>query len=137
MSTPKRYQFSNHEPISREPTPLPIHRQVGEFHPPAPQGVVGQVPQVVHIHEAPPDRTLQRVALGAGMGGGAVAAGVYFGPLLVAAMASMAMSLAVLALCVAVSAWAIVTVVRAVGGSDGQQAAKTLTKTRRGLRRRH
>jgi len=76
-----------------------------------------QVPQVVHIHQAPPDRTLQRVALGAGMGGGAVAAGVYFGPLLVAAFASIAITLLVLALAVAVLAWGIAVVVRAVGGT--------------------
>jgi hypothetical protein len=88
-------------------------------------------PQVIHIHEAPPDRTLQRVALGAGMGGGAVAAGVYFGPLLVAAMASMTATLAVIALYVAVVAWGIVTVVRAVGGSEGKAAADTIRKGRR------
>lgn len=88
-------------------------------------------PQIVHIHQAPPDRTLQRVALGAGMGGGAVAAGVYYGPLLVAAMASMAASLAILALVVAVVAWAIVTIVRAVGGADGKAAADVVRKGRR------
>ena len=86
-------------------------------------------PQIVHIHQAPPDRTLQRVALGAGMGGGAVAAGVYFGPLLVAAMASMAATLAILALLVAVIAWAIVSIVRAVGGSNGK--AEAVRKGRR------
>lgn len=88
-------------------------------------------PQIVHIHQAPPDRTLQRVALGSGMGAGAVAAGVYFGPLLVAAMASMAASLAILAVIVAVCAWAIVTVVRAVGGADGKAAAKNVRRGRR------
>jgi membrane protein implicated in regulation of membrane protease activity len=88
-----------------------------------------QPQQIVHIHEAAaPDRTIQRVALGSGMGAGAVAAGVYFGPLLVAAMASMAITLAVLALVVAVSAWAVVAVVRSVGGTDGKAAAKTLRK---------
>lgn len=124
MTTPKRYQFDNHLPVSREPALLPAYQ---------PQQMVEQQaqPQVVHIHQAPPDRTMQRVALGAGMGGGAVAAGVYYGPLLVAAMASMAASLAVLALVVAVAAWAVVTVVRSVGGSEGQAAAKALGKARR------
>lgn len=127
MSTPKRYQFDNHLPASREPTPLPVQRPV-----PLPeQQAQGQVPQVIHIHEAPPDRTLQRVALGAGMGGGAVAAAVYFGPLLIAAMASMTAALMTLAVMLAVCAWAIVSVVNAVGGSKGQAAAKTV---RRGWR---
>lgn len=89
-------------------------------------------PQIVHIHQAPPDRTLQRVALGAGMGAGAVAAGVYYGPLLVAAMASMAATLAILALLVAVIAWAIVSIVRAVGGSTGNTGAGAVRKRRRG-----
>ena len=74
-----------------------------------------QVPQVVHVHQAAPDRVLQRVALGAG--GGAVAAGVVYGPLIVAAFASIAITLLVLALAVAVLTWGIVTVVRAVGGA--------------------
>lgn len=107
---PKRYQFDNHRPVPREPAPLHVER------PTVPDGTVGQVPQVVHIHQAPPDRTVQRLALGAGMGGGAVAAGVYFGPLLVATLTSMAISLAVLALVIAVIAWAIVTIVNAVSG---------------------
>jgi hypothetical protein len=124
VSTPKRYQFDNHLPVTREPAPLPVQR-------PMPLPEQQQAQQVVHIHQAPPDRTLQRVALGAGMGGGAVAAGVYFGPLLIAAMASMAASLAVLALMVAVVAWAIVTVVNAVGGKTGQAAAKTVRRGRR------
>ncbi len=86
--------------------------------------------QVVHIHQAPPDRTVQRVALGAGMGGGAVAAGVYFGPLLVATLTSMAASLAVLAIVAVAGAWAVVSVVRTV---DGHQAAKA---NRRALSRK-
>jgi membrane protein implicated in regulation of membrane protease activity len=90
-----------------------------------------QPQQIVHIHEAAaPDRTIQRVALGSGMGAGAVAAGVYFGPLLVAALASMAITLAVLALVVAVSAWAVVAVVRSVGGTDGKAAAKAVRRRR-------
>lgn len=84
-----------------------------------------QQPQVVHIHQAPPDRTVQRIALGTGMGGGMVAAGVYFGPLLVATLTSMAASLAVLAIVAVAGAWAVVSVVRMV---DGHQAAKANRK---------
>lgn len=48
-------------------------------------------PQVIHQHvnQAPPDRTVQRIALGSGVGAGAVAAGVYFGPLLVGVLTIM------------------------------------------------
>lgn len=92
---------------------------------------VAQQPQVVHIHQAAPDRTVQRLALGSGMGAGAVAAGVYFGPLLVAAITSMAISLAVAALVVVATAWAIVTVVKSVGGPDGKNAAKNLNRARK------
>lgn len=88
-------------------------------------------PQVVHIHQAPPDRTVQRVALGTGMGAGAVAAGVYFGPLLVGVLTAMAANLALLALIAAVCAWGVVTVVKSVGGPDGKAAAKTLSKARK------
>ncbi|MGW6461816.1 DUF6251 family protein [Streptomyces sp. NPDC055078] len=97
-------------------------------HPPAPQ-----VPQVVHqhIHQAPPDRTVQRIALGSGVGAGTVAAGVYFGPLLVAAITSMAISLAVVALVIVVTAWGVVTVVRSIGGTDGKNAAKAIRSARR------
>ncbi|MER5798615.1 DUF6251 family protein [Streptomyces mirabilis] len=83
-------------------------------------------PQVVHIHQAPPDRTVQRVALGSGVGAGAVAAGVYFGPLLVGVLTAIAANLAVLAFLAAVLVWGVVTVVRSVGGSDGKAAAKRL-----------
>ncbi|MFB7054455.1 DUF6251 family protein [Streptomyces vinaceus] len=94
-------------------------------------------PQVVHqhIHQAPPDRTVQRIALGSGIGAGAVAAGVYFGPLLVAALASMAASLAFLALLGLVLGWGVHTVVKSVGGAEGTQAAKnirTAARRRRG-----
>lgn len=77
-------------------------------------------PQIVHqhVHQAPPDRTVQRLALGSGMGGGAVAAAVFLGPMLVAAITAITAQLAVLALLVAVCAWAIVTVVKAVSGGD-------------------
>ncbi|MFD3615940.1 DUF6251 family protein [Streptomyces sp. NPDC058676] len=71
-------------------------------------------PQVVHIHQAPPDRTVQRVALGSGVGAGAVAAGVYFGPLLVGVLTAIAANLAMLAFVALVLAWAVVTVVRSV-----------------------
>lgn len=85
-------------------------------------------PQVVHqhIHQAPPDRTVQRVALGSGVGAGAVAAGVYFGPLLVGALTAIAANLAILAFIALVLGWAVVTVTRSVGGADGKAAAKRL-----------
>ncbi|MEU5214728.1 DUF6251 family protein [Streptomyces sp. NPDC020807] len=93
----------------------------------------GGVPQVVHqhIHQAPPDRTIQRVALGAGVGAGAVVAGVYFGPLLIAALTSITANLAFLAFLALVLAWGVHTVVKSIGGPDGQQAAKTITGARR------
>lgn len=83
-------------------------------------------PQVVHIHQAPPDRTVQRIALGSGVGAGAVAAGVYFGPLLVGVLTAIAANLAMLTFLAAVLVWGVVTVVRAVGGSNGKTAAKRL-----------
>ncbi|MGW3095890.1 DUF6251 family protein [Streptomyces sp. NPDC001102] len=87
-------------------------------------------PQVVHIHQAPPDRTVQRIALGSGVGAGAVAAGVYFGPLLVGVLTAMAANLAMLAFLAAVMAWGVVTVVRSVGGQEGKAAAKRLRRGR-------
>ncbi|MFB6952907.1 DUF6251 family protein [Streptomyces niveus] len=92
--------------------------------------MVSSGPQVVHqhIHQAAPDRTVQRVALGSGIGAGAVGASVYFGPMLIAAITSMAVSLAVVALVVVVTGWAVVNVVRSVGGTDGKAAAKTLRR---------
>ncbi|MEU5359606.1 DUF6251 family protein [Streptomyces albidoflavus] len=87
-------------------------------------------PQVVHIHQAAPDRTTQRIALGTGIGAGTVAAAVYFGPLLVGVLTSMAISLAVVALVAVATAWGLVTVVRTVA-QDGDQAAKNLRKVRR------
>ncbi|WP_432016190.1 DUF6251 family protein [Streptomyces hydrogenans] len=90
------------------------------------------VPQVIqHIHHAPPDRTVQRIALGSGIGAGTVAAGVYFGPLLVGALTAIAANLALLAFLAAVLVWGVHTVVRSVGGPDGQQAAKAIGKARR------
>ncbi|MFD7747151.1 DUF6251 family protein [Streptomyces sp. NPDC059698] len=80
------------------------------------------VPQVVHVHQAPPDRTVQRLALGSGMGAGAVAAGVYFGPLLVGVLTAIAANLALFALVAAVCAWGVVTVVKSIGGNSGRKA---------------
>ncbi|MFD9032658.1 DUF6251 family protein [Streptomyces sp. NPDC059567] len=90
-------------------------------------------PQVVHqhIHHAPPDRTVQRIALGSGVGAGAVAAGVYFGPLLVGALTAIAANLAILAFLAVCLAWGVVTVVKSVGGPDGKAAAETVRKARR------
>ncbi|MFJ6464343.1 DUF6251 family protein [Streptomyces sp. NPDC091387] len=96
---------------------------------PAPQAPPQQIVQ--HIHHAPPDRTVQRLALGSGVGAGTVAAGVYFGPLLVGVLTAIAANLAILALLVAVMAWGVVTVVKSVGSSEGKAASKSLRKTRR------
>jgi Family of unknown function (DUF6251) len=93
---------------------LPVQRPV-----PLPD----QQPQIVHqhIHAAAPDRTVARLALGSGVGAGAVAAGVFLGPLLIAALSTVAVTLAVTALAVAVTCWAVITVVRAVGGKGGSR----------------
>lgn len=92
-----------------------------------------QAPQqiVQHIHQAPPDRTVQRIALGSGVGAGAVAAGVYFGPLLVGVLTAIAANLALLAFLAAVMAWGVVTVVKSIGGSDGKATAKSVGRGRR------
>ncbi|MFF4133666.1 DUF6251 family protein [Streptomyces mirabilis] len=87
-------------------------------------------PRVVHIHQAPPERTAQRVALGSGVGAGAVAAGVCFGPLLGGVLTTIAAHLAVLAFLAAVLVWGVVTVVRPVGASDGKAAAKRVRRGR-------
>jgi hypothetical protein len=73
-----------------------------------------QAPPVIHVHQAPPDRTLQRLAYGAGTGAGATAAAVYFGPLLVASLTAMVWLLTAGALGVAVLGWAVVHVTGAV-----------------------
>ncbi|MFF7436598.1 DUF6251 family protein [Streptomyces sp. NPDC008122] len=106
------YTYADHLPTPIQPAPAP---------------------QVVHqhIHQAPPDRTVQRIALGSGIGAGTVAAGVYFGPLLVGALTAIAANLALLAFLAAVLSWGVVTVVKSIGGPDGKAAAKTLAKTRR------
>ncbi|MFI1203819.1 DUF6251 family protein [Streptomyces sp. NPDC020883] len=126
---PRRYQFDNPLPAPRQELPLPVYQ---------PQPMPGPVayddgrPIVVqHIHHAPPDRTVQRVALGAGVGGGAVAAGVFLGPMVVTLLASAAVPLGFLALVLVSAAWGVGTVVRAVGGSEGKSAAKNVAKARR------
>ncbi|MEU9406168.1 DUF6251 family protein [Streptomyces sp. NPDC048281] len=90
-------------------------------------------PQVIHqhVHQAPPDRTVQRIALGSGVGAGAVAAGVYFGPLLVGVLTAIAANLALLAFLAAVCTWGVVTVVRSVGGADGKRAADNARRSHR------
>lgn len=125
MTTPRRYQFDNQLPAVVQQPQAPVYRP--EM---LPTPGYAEQPHVVvqHIHQAPPDRTVQRLALGAGVGSGAVAGAVYFGPLLVAAISSMAISLAVVALVVVVSAWGVVTVVRSIGGPEGKAAAKTLRR---------
>ncbi|MFD3848735.1 DUF6251 family protein [Streptomyces microflavus] len=100
-------------------------------HLPATYQPANAVPQVVHVHQAPPDRTVQRLALGSGMGAGAVAAGVYFGPLLVGALTAIAANLALLAFLAVALTWGVVTVVKSVGGSDGKAAAGVVRKARR------
>lgn len=98
-----------------DPASLPVQQPTG--------------PQVVHIHHAPPDRTVQRVALGSGVGAGTVAAGVYFGPLLVGALTAIAVNLAMLAFIALILGWAVVTVVRAVTDS-GKSTEKARRKSR-------
>ncbi|MET9320063.1 DUF6251 family protein [Streptomyces sp. NPDC003038] len=90
-------------------------------------------PQVVHqhIHQAPPDRTVQRIALGSGIGAGTVAAGVYFGPLLVGVLTAIAVNIAMLAFLALILAWGVHTVVKSIGGSSGTAAVKNVRKARR------
>ncbi|MET9598212.1 DUF6251 family protein [Streptomyces sp. NPDC006459] len=92
-----------------------------------------QGPQVVHqhIHQAPPDRTVQRIALGSGVGAGAVAAGVYFGPLLVGVLTAIAANIAMLAFLALVLGWGVHTVVKSVGSPSGAAAVKNVRKARR------
>ncbi|MFE5548976.1 DUF6251 family protein [Streptomyces sp. NPDC056534] len=123
----------NHLPEPVRVVQLPDGTYTYADHLPAIQPTAFSGPQVVHqhIHQAPPDRTVQRIALGSGIGAGTVAAGVYFGPLLVGALTAIAANLALLAFLAAVMAWGVVSVVKSVGGPDGKAAAKTLTKTRK------
>ncbi|MFJ6778758.1 DUF6251 family protein [Streptomyces yangpuensis] len=90
-------------------------------------------PQVVHqhIHQAAPDKTVQRIALGSGVGAGAVAAGVYFGPLLVAALTAMAANLAFLTLLALILGWGVHTVVKSIGSPEAGVAVKNLRRARR------
>ncbi|MFD9244238.1 DUF6251 family protein [Streptomyces sp. NPDC059556] len=123
--------MSNIEPVRI--VQLPDGTYTYADHLPATQAPATAVPQVVHqhIHQAPPDRTVQRIALGSGIGAGTVAAGVYFGPLLVGALTAIAANLALLTFLAAVLAWGVVSVVKSIGGPDGKAAAKTLAKTRK------
>ncbi|MFJ9075558.1 DUF6251 family protein [Streptomyces sp. NPDC102278] len=120
----------NHLPEPARVVQLPDSRHVYADQMPA---TFQAGPQVVHqhIHQAAPDRTVQRLALGSGVGAGAVAAGVYFGPLLVAALTAMAANIAFLAFLALVLGWGVHTVVKAVGGDAGTQAAKNVRKARR------
>ncbi|MFE7010659.1 DUF6251 family protein [Streptomyces sp. NPDC057651] len=94
-------QLPNGQHVYADPANLPAVQPTG--------------PQVVHIHQAAPDRTVQRIALGSGIGAGTVAAGVYFGPLLVGVLTAIAANLAMLTFMVLILGWGVVTVVRAVG----------------------
>jgi len=124
MTTPRRYQFDNQLPVPRDPQ-VPVHLP----EPLSAPAAYDQQPVVVqHIHQAPPDRTVQRVALGAGIGGGAVVAGVFVGPMVITLLTSAAVPLAFLALVLVAGAWGVVSVVRAVGGPEGQAAGKALRR---------
>ncbi|MFZ4271137.1 DUF6251 family protein [Streptomyces arboris] len=123
----------DHLPAPRTPSVvcLPDGTPAYTDHLPATYQPSNTAPQVIHVHQAPPDRTVQRLALGSGMGAGAVAAGVYFGPLLVGVLTAIAANLALLALVASVCAWGVVTVVKSVGGADGKAAASSLRRGRR------
>ncbi|MEV7058508.1 DUF6251 family protein [Streptomyces microflavus] len=123
----------DHLPAPRTPSVvnLPDGTPAYTDHLPATYQPTKTAPQVIHVHQAPPDRTVQRLALGSGMGAGAVAAGVYFGPLLVGVLTAIAANLALLALVASVCAWGVVTVVKSVSGSDGKAATSSLRKGRR------
>ncbi|WP_030647161.1 MULTISPECIES: DUF6251 family protein [Streptomyces] len=90
-------------------------------------------PQVVHqhIHQAAPDRTVQRLALGSGVGAGAVAAGVYFGPLLVGALTAIAANIAFLAFLALILGWGVHTVVKSIGSPEAGAAVKNVRNARR------
>ncbi|MFD3973271.1 DUF6251 family protein [Streptomyces cyaneofuscatus] len=115
-----------HLPAPRPPAvvQLPDGTPAYTDHLPAPYQQSTAVPHVVHVHQAPPDRTVQRLALGSGMGAGMVAAGVYFGPLLVGVLTAIAANLALLALVAAVCAWGVVTVVKSVGDKGAPTGRK-------------
>ncbi|MFK0234244.1 DUF6251 family protein [Streptomyces vinaceus] len=90
-------------------------------------------PQVVHqhIHQAAPDKTVQRIALGSGVGAGAVAAGVYFGPLLVGVLTAIAANIAMLAFLALILGWGVHTVVKSIGSPEAGAAVKNVAKARR------
>ncbi|MFJ6052991.1 DUF6251 family protein [Streptomyces sp. NPDC092307] len=90
-------------------------------------------PQVVHqhIHQAAPDRTVQRIALGSGVGAGAVTAGVYFGPLLIGALTAIAANIAFLAFLALVLGWGVHTVVKSIGSPEAGAAVRNVAKARR------
>ncbi|MGW9302265.1 DUF6251 family protein [Streptomyces cyaneofuscatus] len=117
----------DHLPAPRPPSVvhLPDGTPAYTDHLPATYQPANTVPQVVHVHQAPPDRTVQRLALGSGVGAGAVAAGVYFGPLLVGVLTAIAANLVVLVLLVAVGVWGVVTVVKSVGGKGTPTGRKS------------
>ncbi|MFI0716242.1 DUF6251 family protein [Streptomyces inhibens] len=123
----RRYQFDSQLPVTHEPHAL-VSR-AAPMHPAA----FGEQPHIVvqHIHQAAPDRTVQRLALGAGAGAGAVTVGVFLGPMLITALASAAVPLAFLALVLVAGAWGVATVVKSVGGADGRAAAQNVAKARR------
>ncbi|MGC5398587.1 DUF6251 family protein [Streptomyces sp. DT20] len=120
---------------------LPAHRALtviqlpdGTYTYADPQSLpVQQGPQqiVQHIHHAPPDRTVQRIALGSGVGAGAVAAGVYFGPLLVGVLTAIAANLAILAFLAVAMVWGVTTLVKTTGGSEGKADSKAVSRARR------
>ncbi|MYT51379.1 hypothetical protein GTW50_12795 [Streptomyces sp. SID7815] len=93
---------------------------------PAQQEAPQQIVQ--HIHQAPPDRTVQRIALGSGIGAGAVAAGVYFGPLLVGVLTAIAANLAILAFLAVAMVWGVTTLVKSTGGTNSKAASKSLRR---------
>lgn len=115
-AVPRKYRFDVPMPGS-EPRPLPVRRPEAvpaEHDRWVPAGPYEPQPvqQVIHVHEAAqPDRVLQRLALGAGMGLGATFAAVYLGPLLVASMELMVITLLAGGLVIGVMAWAVVSVV--------------------------
>ncbi|MFG2152090.1 DUF6251 family protein [[Kitasatospora] papulosa] len=97
---------------------LPAQQQV------APQQIVQ------HIHQAPPDRTVQRIALGSGIGAGAVAVGVYFGPLLVGVLTAIAANLAILAFLAVAMVWGVTTLVKSAGETAGNASMGSARRVR-------
>lgn len=119
MSTPKRYRFDNQLPV-HQPVPVPPVQRLDAGTAPVEQQPAQQI-VVQHIHQAPPDRTLQRAAFGTGIGAGAVVTAVYFGPLLIASLTTMAIIVLAGALAIAVLAVAIVHVTGALRPAQGRK----------------